>query len=246
MEYKYAKEQLDYSDYASGRVFYSVSGHPAFPVRLASEIFQRCMAHRQAMYQIASPCVLYDPCCGTAYHLSILAYLHKRSIQTVIASDVDEEVIGLAEKNLGLLNMDGLENRIAEIKSMLERYGKDSHKEALKSANVLKTILSREHLLATKTFQANVLEKACLLQKLPPHSVDLVFTDVPYGQHSNWGGSNVSDPLWSMLDSLLGVLSRSGIVAIVSNKGQKALHEGYQRIEQFQVGKRRVSILRPI
>lgn len=246
MEYKYAQEQQDYSDYASGRVFYSMAGHPAFPVRLASEIFQRCMAHRRAIYQIASPCVLYDPCCGAAYHLSVLAFLHRQSIQAVIASDVDGKAVSLAEKNLGLLNMAGLENRIAEIRSMLEQYGKDSHKDALETANVLKARLSREHLLATKTFQANVLDKADLLKNLQPHSVDLVFTDVPYRQHSDWHPPDISNPLWFMLDSLHELLSPSGIVAVVADKGQKALHEGYQRIEQFQVGKRRIAILQPV
>jgi tRNA G10 N-methylase Trm11 len=245
MEYKYAKEQKDYSDYASGRVFYSVSGHPAFPVRLASEIFQRCVAHRQAIYQIASPCVLYDPCCGAAYHLSVLAYLHRQLIREIVASDVDEKVVELAEKNLSLLNKAGLENRIVEIKSMLEQYGKDSHQDALKSATVLKTNLPGD-LLATKVFQANVLDRVDLLQKLSPHSVDIVFTDVPYGQHSSWHDSTERNPLWSMLDSLLEVLSPSSIVAVVSDKGQKAMHEGYQRIERFQVGKRRITILKPV
>ncbi|MBK9924379.1 MAG: hypothetical protein IPP66_03725 [Anaerolineales bacterium] len=245
MEYKYAKEQTDYSDYASGRVFYSVPGHPAFPVRLASEIFQRCVAHRQAIYQIASPCMLYDPCCGAAYHLSVLAYIHGQLIREIVASDVDEKVVELAEKNLSLLSTMGLENRIVEIKSMLEQYGKDSHQDALKSATVLKTKLPGD-LLTTKTFQANVLDRADLLQKVSPHSVDIVFTDVPYGQHSSWHDSSERDPLWSMLDSLLAVLSPSSIVAVVSDKGQKAMHEGYERIERFQVGKRRITILKPV
>src|SRR5436190_19725723 len=30
MQYKYAKEQLNYSDFASGKVFYSLPGHPLF------------------------------------------------------------------------------------------------------------------------------------------------------------------------------------------------------------------------
>jgi hypothetical protein len=49
-----------------------------------------------------------------------------------------------------------------------------------------------------------------------------------------------------MLDALLNVVSSSSIVAIASDKRQKALHERYQRIEQFQAGKRRVTILRPV
>ena len=46
MEYKFANEHANYADLASGHVFYSLPGHPAFPVRLASEIYQRCLALR--------------------------------------------------------------------------------------------------------------------------------------------------------------------------------------------------------
>jgi 23S rRNA (guanine2535-N1)-methyltransferase len=58
MQYKYEKTMLDYSDLASGRVFYSLPGHPAFPIRLASEIFQRCLASRATVYKNTTP-VLY-------------------------------------------------------------------------------------------------------------------------------------------------------------------------------------------
>src|SRR5215212_63077 len=138
MPYKYVKKQLDYSDLASGRVFYSLPGHPAFPVRLASEIFQRCVARRATIYQNSTPCILYDPCCGAAYHLSVLAYLHREHIQGVIASDIDEKAIEFAEKNLSLLSINGLEKRIHDISEMHATYGKESHREALRSASVLK------------------------------------------------------------------------------------------------------------
>jgi hypothetical protein len=49
-----------------------------------------------------------------------------------------------------------------------------------------------------------------------------------------------------MLGALLDFLAPSSIVAIVSDKGQKPAHEHYQRIEHFQVGKRRVTILKPV
>src|SRR5512140_2505380 len=115
MQYQYVKERLDYSDLASGRVFHSLPGHPAFPVRLASEIFQRCMAHRKAIYNDSTRCVLYDPCCGAAYHLSVVAYLHRKDIQEIISSDIDEQAVALAKRNLELVNAAGLENRISEI-----------------------------------------------------------------------------------------------------------------------------------
>ena len=112
MQYKYATEPQDYSDLASGRVFYSLPGHPAFPVRLASEIFQRCIASRETIYKDSSPCTLYDPCCGAAYHLSVLGYLHGKHIQEIIASDINEKAVALAGRNLGLLSVAGMDKRI--------------------------------------------------------------------------------------------------------------------------------------
>ena len=249
MQYKYEKVSSDYSDLASGRVFYSSPGYPAFPVRLASEIFQRCLANRATIYKDATPCALYDPCCGAAYHLSILAYLHRKHIREIIASDVDKKAVELAKRNLGLLTAKGLDQRINKITEMVEQYQKDSHKEALRSARTLRNKiinLAQERPLATKVFQASATDSKRILNHLKAKSVDIVFTDIPYGQHSQWHVSNkLLNPLESMLNALVGVLSSSSILAIVSDKQQKVEHERYQRVEHFQIGKRRVVILKP-
>ena len=252
MQYQYAKEPQDYSDFSSGRVFYSLPGHPAFPVRLASEIFQRCMAHRTAIYSATGRCTLYDPCCGAAYHLSVLGFLHGEQIREIIASDIDETALAGAGRNLGLLHRDGLDKRIRELSTMLDQYGKDSHREAMKSASVLKeNLLSpRENWpVATKVFQANATDSKAISSHIQPQSVDILFTDVPYGRHSQWHDTDsnpLSDPLRGMLDALQGIVSTSSILAIASDKQQKVSHESYQRIEHFQVGKRRIVILKPV
>lgn len=44
MKYLYEIEFKNYEDFVSGRVLYNRKGATAFPVRLASEIFQRCKA----------------------------------------------------------------------------------------------------------------------------------------------------------------------------------------------------------
>jgi 16S rRNA G966 N2-methylase RsmD len=250
MEYKYEKVDQDYSDLASGRVFYSLAGHPAFPIRLASEIFQRCLTYRETIYGATNPCTLYDPCCGAAYHLSVLSYLHRRHIQEIIASDIDEKAIALAERNLGLLNVAGLNLRIGEITTMIEQYGKDSHRDALKSAHLLRDGIAtsdKENPLSTEVFRSNAADRQTILKHIQPQSVDIIFTDVPYGQHSQWQDSDeIENPLWSMLEALTDILSPSSIVAVASDKGQKVSHERYQRVERFQLGKRRVVILRPV
>jgi hypothetical protein len=252
MQYMYTKDQQDYSDLSSGRVFYSLPGHPAFPVRLASEIFQRCVTHREKIYKDSTPGRLYDPCCGAAYHLSVLGYLHRQHIREVIGSDIDERAVALAERNLGLLSIQGLEERIREISAMLARYGKVSHQEALASARALKqkfSTLFEEQPLATSTFQASAADRQKMASHIKPRSVDLVFSDVPYGWHSHWEAVDSNEglnPLGAMLDALLGVLSPSSLVAIASDKRQKVLHPAYQRVEQFQIGKRRVVVLKPV
>ncbi len=251
MQYKFATEQLDYSDFASGRVFYSLPGHPAFPVRLASEIFQRCIEHRRTIYGDSTPCTLYDPCCGAAYHLSVLACLHGEHIREVIASDVDQKAVDLAERNLGLLRADGLNQRSRELSEMLAAYGKESHRQALRSAVLLRdrfAVTMESRALATRVFRANVLDPVEISSRIKRDTVDIVFTDVPHGLHSKWHDSDRElpvSPVNSMLDALLEILSASSIVAIASDKRQKVSHQRFQRLEQVQIGKRRVVILRP-
>ncbi len=246
MEYKYADERSNYADLASGHVFYSLPGHPAFPIRLASEIFQRCLAFRG---KGDSPCVIYDPCCGAAYHLSVIAYLHWDMICRVVCSDIDEKAIQLAERNLGLLTPDGMERRSREISAMINLYGKESHKAALESIHRLQdqvVRLTAVRSMQAKVFRANATEVAGLREGLQDIPIDIIFTDVPYGQHSRWQEVPMQDPVWAMLNTLLKFLSPQSIVAIASDKGQRILHESYQRLERMQVGKRQIVILRPL
>ena len=110
MRYRFVRERENYEDYASGRVFVGMPGNPAFPVRLASEVLQRCAAiHRAEGHR--GPFRVYDPCCGAAYHLVVIGYLHIGQIRKITGSDIDAEALALAERNLGMLSLAGLERR---------------------------------------------------------------------------------------------------------------------------------------
>jgi len=253
MQYRFAQERQDYSDYSSGRVFYGLPGHPAFPVRLASEIFQRCVALREAQ-GATGPCVLYDPVCGGAYHLSTLAYLHWNAIGEIIASDVDEEILFVARRNLSLLTVEGLDRRTAEISKMLAEYKKASHEAALKSAETLRKRLLGlvgTHQVDVCLFAADATDSQAVGEKLAGRKVDVVIADIPYGRHSSWQIADASQasslsPAWQMLEALLPILSLRSVVAIASDKRQKISHARYRRLERFQVGKRRVVLLQPV
>jgi 23S rRNA (guanine2535-N1)-methyltransferase len=250
MSYRFATESQDYTDYASGGVFYNAPGHPAFPVRLTSEIFQRCESVRAAAGATGRP-VLYDPVCGAAYHLSTLAYLHWNRIGEILASDVDAEILATAERNLSLLTVAGLERRIREIEEMLATYGKSSHAAALESAHRLRQRLlafTQDHEIPTRVFQADATDAAALRSDLAGTRVDIVISDIPYGQHSAWRSADPAGPapvrpIWRMLEALRPHLSAGAVVAIAADKAQKIEHEAYRRATRFQVGKRQVVLL---
>lgn len=245
MRYLFATERQDYSDYASGKVFYGLPEHPAFPVRLASEILQRCFAKRQTIDR----CVLYDPCCGGAYHLATLAYLHWDRIDTIVGSDINEDALALAERNLALLTIPGLERRIAEINRMRAAYNKASHEEALRSAQRLQHCLQTAHTshqIRTRLFCADAMDSHAIQKELAGTHIDIVFTDVPYGKRSTWQSDRTSQtPMDRLLESLLPILSSDTVVAIACDKQQKARHERYRQAERFRIGKRQVFILQP-
>ena len=250
MPYKFALERPDYSDLAAGQVLYSQAGRPAFPVRLASEMFQRCLAFRAARGR-EEALTLFDPCCGAAYHLTALAFLHRRSIREIVASDIDPLAVQFARRNLDLLTVAGLDHRVGELAGFHHRFGKDSHRAALDSARRLRSRLSETGEpgpIQTRVFQADATDGAALGVCLTGSQVDVVLTDIPYGRHSLWQGRAVDAPnrVWAMLDALLSALASTSLVAVAGDKQQKIGHQGYERLERFQIGKRQVAILRPL
>ena len=249
MAYRFATESRNYTYLAAGHVLQNFAGHPAFPIRLASEIFQRCLAHL-AENHIASPITLYDPCCGGAYLLTTLAYEHWQEINTIVGSDIDPDALKLAKLNLSLLTLDGLEQRIATIQALFDKFGKDSHAEAIKSGSHLKQRLihlMNIHPLQTTFFHADATSSSELQSHLADTPIDLVITDIPYGSKASWQGDfdESHSPIWYLLDSLQTILTNHSVVAIVTDKKQKVAHETYTRLDRFQIGKRRIFILKP-
>jgi hypothetical protein len=47
-----------------------------------------------------------------------------------------------------------------------------------------------------------------------------------------------------MLKALRPILKPESVVAVAADKGQKIQHENYIRLEKFQVGRRRIELLR--
>lgn len=240
MSYKYAIENINYEDYSSGRVLYNQHGTTAFPVRLASEIFQRCaqalkMQGKQGNY------IIYDPCCGGAFLLTSLGFLFPEDIACIYASDIDENVLQLAEKNLSLLSNAGLEQRINQLTALLQEFGKESHRDALESAYKMKEHLKhRVDKLEIICFQADAAKTE---KESHPQSIDIVITDLPYGDVVRWShADDEKTAVELLLENLFLKLSAKALVAIVVNKKMKTDYKNYKKLDSFKLGKRHIVI----
>ena len=237
MGYRHERERHDYSDLAAGRVLLSAPGATAFPVRLGSELAQRAFAHAEAHRPL-----VYDPCCGSGYLLSVIGFLHGDRIAGLIGSDISADAMALCERNLALLDAPGLDARIAKLRHDVAAFGKDSHREALASAQRLRQLLPGD--LPRRTFVADVGDRDGVRAGLNALEPDVVITDVPYGATSGWSGGAAAGGLTVLLDSLSSILRPGTVVAIASSKPERQTHEQYERLERWQVGKRALTILR--
>ena len=250
MPYLFARENIDYSAFASGQVLHSLPGRTAFPVRLGSEMFQRCAALLAAA-GAPGPYRLYDPCCGGAQLLTTLALLHGDRLAGVTGSDIDPVAIGLAERNLGLLTVEGIEARMAQLADLHRRHGKASHGEALAhAASLRQRILAggATRPIATRTFVADATRADELRRQFGAGAIEMVLADVPYGRQSAWQGgadgeATTADPLALMLGALRLVLADRAVVAIAADRAQAIRHPSYRRAARLQIGKRHIVFL---
>lgn len=244
-KYRFVPVRRNYEDYASGRVLYGAPGATAFPVRLASELFQRCAAYLISR-GATPPYALYDPCCGGGYLATITGLLHGESLNRIVASDIRPEAIELARKNLSLLDASGLDRRVAEINELIRNFRKPSHLEALESAARLKRQLDRmTNKITVGCFQLDILSD----MRLPPEvgKVNMVITDLPYGNLAVWEGAvGDSNPAQKLLENVRKALGQDSVVGLVSDKKQEIVHNGYCRVGSLRIGKRRALLLAPI
>jgi len=228
MEYKYAAND-NYEDFSSGRVIYHMGGAATFPVRLALEIYERCLQYSKKKKDI----LLYDCCCGGAYMLTVLGLLKGDTISDIYGSDVDQKSLKLAEDNLSLLSYDGLRRRRQELEELYKKFGKNSHLEALESVDRLEKRISTK--INTQVFYRNAFEEDKL-----PFIPDIIITDVPYGNMVEW--SKGSGDINQMVESLSKVCGSETILCISMDKKQKIQTELFKRLEKQMIGKRKFEI----
>jgi SAM-dependent methyltransferase len=231
MEYKYGKN-MNYEDFSSGRVLYHENGVTNFPVRLAWEIYGRCLEHSRKKNDIC----LYDCCCGGGYLLTVLGILNQDSITEIIGSDINPKAVEIAQKNLSLLSDKGLNQRLSEIDDLIKQYNKQSHSDAKDSIIRNKNMISNWN-IKTTVMVADALTEISI-QKEP----DIIIVDVPYGDLVQWNGEG-SQNIDVLLDNLYTISHKDTIIGICMDKKQKITNSSFLRLEKQTIGKRKFEIL---
>lgn len=239
MKYKFETIKKDYSDFSSGRVLYNAANTTAFPVRLASEVIQRAF-HILDKDGASGPYKIYDPCCGGGFLLTTIGFLYHNLISELIATDYDVEVLEIAKKNLSLLSEEGLDRRMKEIKGYIEVFRKDSHIQALKSVNQLKTLIGEAN-INIHCAQRDITD----MSAFPIKEVNIIITDIPYGINVEWNsGSN--NPIQNIFENSYKALDKNhSLMVVIADKKSKLEHKLFKRVEYFKLGKRQVAFLKP-
>lgn len=233
MEYKFCMDD-NFEDLASGRVLYGNCGLPNFPVRLGNEIFRRCLQYTEKKEDVT----VYDPCCGGGYFLTVLGFCNEGVIGKVIGSDIDEQMLAHARRNVSLLSKEGLENRKKELVDLYGRYQKQSHKEALDSLARLEEKVCTSP--ATLIFQSDCTKK--IKERITP---DIIITDVPYGNLVEWKGQE-EHPIEPMLEQLSLISHVDTVLCIIMDKKCKISTNEWKRVEKQNIGKRKFEIFKRV
>lgn len=232
MNYIYADKD-NFEDYSSGRVLYGSKGSPNFPVRLIKELFERGL---NFFSDEKHNLTVYDPCCGGGYSLTILGLFCSDVIRKIVASDIDENAVEIAKKNLNLLSVQGLQTRKDELLNYYNLYQKQSHLDAIRSADRIAAQFDSNWKIETQVFCADC------TQKLPETNPDIIITDVPYGSLVSWKGSENEEPINKMVENLWEISSDNTILIISMDKYQKITTDSWVRLKKGKVGKRKYEI----
>lgn len=240
MKYKFETNKRDYSDFSSGRVLYNAANTTAFPVRLASEIAQRSFDFLEKK-GIQGSFKIYDPCCGGGFLLTTIGFLYYNQVFELIATDFDDEVLETAKKNLSLLSREGLDRRKKEIEGYIQAYGKDSHRQALKSIDYLETLIGEKN-IEIHCMQRDITD----MREIPIEDVNVIITDIPYGNIVDWEGVN-KNPIENLFENCYKALDKkSSVLVIVADKKPELKHKLFQRVQYFKLGKRQIAFFEPL
>jgi hypothetical protein len=229
MIYRFA-EKNSFQYLAAGSVIKSYKGNTNFPVRLGHEIFNRCLQYIDNKEKVT----IYDPMCGSGYILTTVGLLNFNKISKIYGSDINDEVINVARKNLRLLTIEGIKKRENEIQHLLDNYDRESYEIGLQQITIFKNIVNKD--LDFELFKRDLFEESVKSDI----KADIIIMDLPYNNLVNYQGNYSKNKLEEQIVSLT---QKNTIIAVIKNKAQKlTINSTLQRLEKIKTGKRVIEI----
>lgn len=241
MHYRYAPLG-DHRDLASGTVLHSRPGEPAFPVRLARELFARARHHRGSSDRVT----IWDPCCGSAQLLITLGLAERRHLSRLVGSDVDRSALALATRNAALVTTAGLTARHAELSDAARQHGRPSHHHAAAASLRLAAMLRQGGGdLPIELHHADALDPEDVGRVAAHARPDIVFADLPHGRLTSWQTDHDDlDPTATLARRLASALPADVILVLVARSRRAPLPPGTRALDRLRVGHRSAAITR--
>ena len=233
MIYRFA-EKNSFQYLAAGSVIKSFKGNTNFPVRLGHEIFNRCLQYIDNNKKVT----IYDPMCGSGYLLTTVGLLNFNKISKIYGSDINDEFIHVARKNLRLLTIEGIKKREHEIQYLLDKFNRESFKIGLQQITAFNEIVNKD--IDFELFKRDLFEESVK----PDIKADIIIMDLPYNNLVKYQGDYSKKKLEEQIFSLT---QKNTIVAIIMNKTQKLSINSYlQKLEKIKIGKRVIEIYKNV
>jgi len=171
--------------------------------------------------------------------MTAIGLLNHKLIKSIICSDCNDEALRIANQNLKLLTISGINERINHLENLFSQFIKTSHLQAIESAKTLRKLIDKDRNINTIIFNSDIFKSNDTDRK--NIKADIIFTDIPYGNLVSWQNDEDID-INILLDNLMPVIKTDSIIAICSNKRQKIHSGNYIRLEKEQIGKRKFEI----
>ncbi|MEJ8279599.1 rRNA methyltransferase [Pseudonocardia spirodelae] len=220
-------------------VLASAPGRPTLPVRLTVELAGRGREHLGRTGALT----VWDPCCGAGVTPAVLGLLVP-GLARLTGTDADPAPLGLARRNLGLLDPGGLADRAAELDALAARHGKPGYAGAAAAARTLVPASTPSWTVAV----ADARDTAAVRTALGDAEPDLVLADLPHGRATTWadapGAGADPAPEHGFLRGVAAVLRPGAVVVAVGRGRTVGLPPGVRPLERLRAGHRAAVLVR--
>jgi 23S rRNA (guanine2535-N1)-methyltransferase len=167
-------------------------------------------------------------------------------VQVVYRFDTDRgNYAALSRRNLRLLTGEGLGERAAELTDLADRFDKPSYEaKAAAAARLARQLTRTGGDVPSVAGVADAFDSGQLVPVLGGRTPQMVITDVPYGEQTDWAGPAVGAGVPGMARAVASVVPAETVIIVAVRGRRVPLGDVVPPVQRFKVGTRSVAIVR--